>query len=188
MNSTSPTGPVGDRGLRVAGGTQARALERGKRPRTPLVGPYGHPFHPILVTVPIGAWVASVIFDVVALASAEEEQAFAEGAYWLIGIGLVGAAVAAVFGLIDLTGIPRGTKAFRTGLTHLAINLAVVALFVVDFVVRAAQGYEEASVVGLVLSLVALAMLGVSGWLGGVLAYHYGIRVAAEQDQADGFR
>jgi uncharacterized membrane protein len=43
-------------------------------------------------------------------------------------------------------------------------------------------------VVGFVLSLVALAMLGLSGWLGGVLACHYGIRLAAEQDQADGFR
>jgi len=32
----------------------------GKRPRTVLAGPYGHPFHPILVTVPIGAWIASL--------------------------------------------------------------------------------------------------------------------------------
>ena len=30
-----------------------------KHPVTSLAGPYGHPFHPILVTVPIGAWVAS---------------------------------------------------------------------------------------------------------------------------------
>jgi hypothetical protein len=37
-----------------------------KQPRTVLAGPYGHPFHPILVTVPIGAWVASVVFDIVA--------------------------------------------------------------------------------------------------------------------------
>lgn len=29
-----------------------------------LAGPYGHPFHPILVTVPIGAWVASLVFDI----------------------------------------------------------------------------------------------------------------------------
>ncbi|WP_272952555.1 DUF2231 domain-containing protein [Kribbella amoyensis] len=66
-------------------------------------------------------------------------------------------------------------------------NLAVVALFVVSFVVRASQGYEEASVAGFVLSLIALAILGISGWLGGKLAYRYGVRVADEQAQREGF-
>jgi uncharacterized membrane protein len=163
------------------------STSRGKQPRTALAGPYGHPFHPILVTVPIGAWVASVVFDIVALASDEEQATFAEGAYWLIGIGIVGAVVAAVFGLIDLLGIPRGTRAFRTGITHLILNLTVVVVFVINFAVRAGQGYEEASVLGLILSLIALAILGVSGWLGGKLAYHYGIRVADEQTQQEGF-
>jgi uncharacterized membrane protein len=140
-----------------------------------------------MVTVPIGAWVASVVFDIIALASADDEAVFAEGAYWLIGIGVVGAVLAAVFGLVDLLGIPRGTRAFRTGLTHMALNLTVVVLFVVDFVVRHGQGYEEASTAGFVISLVALAVLGASGWLGGKLAYRYGVRVADEGTQAEGF-
>jgi uncharacterized membrane protein len=164
------------------------ALERAKQPKTVLAGPYGHPFHPVLVTVPIGAWVASVVFDIIALASTTEEEAFAEGAYWLIAIGVIGAVLAAVFGLLDLLAIPRGTKAFRTGITHMSLNLGVVALFVVNFVIRAGRGDEEATVLGLVLSLVALATLGVSGWLGGKLAYHYGVRVADEETQAEGFR
>ncbi|HZX04644.1 DUF2231 domain-containing protein [Kribbella sp.] len=164
------------------------ALEQAKRPRSIIAGPYGHPFHPILVTVPIGTWVASIVFDIVALADAAEEKAFSEGAYWLIGIGIVGAVLAAVFGLIDLLAIPRGTRVFRTGLTHMALNLIVVVVFVVDFAVRAGQGYENASTAGLVLSLVALALLGVSGWLGGRLAYHYGVRVASEGTQSEGYR
>ena len=163
-------------------------LHRAKHPKTILAGPYGHPYHPILVTIPIGVWIASVVFDIVALASAEEEAVFAEGAYWLIGIGIIGAVLAAVFGLMDLLVIPRGTRAFRTGLTHMTLNLAVVVLFVVDFAVRASQGYEEFSTVGFILSLVALALLTVSGTLGGKLAYHYGIRVADEQTQSEGFR
>ena len=36
-------------------------VEAAKRPVTKLAGPYGHPFHPALVTVPIGAWVASLV-------------------------------------------------------------------------------------------------------------------------------
>lgn len=166
----------------------AEPLHRAKHPLTILAGPYGHPFHPVLVTIPIGVWVASVVFDIIALASSEEEAVFAEGAYWLIGIGVVGAVLAALFGLMDLLTIPRGTKAFKTALTHMALNLIVVVLFVIGFAVRAAQGYEESSVVGFVLSLIALALLGVSGWLGGKLAYHYGVRVASEEAQNEGFR
>jgi uncharacterized membrane protein len=166
----------------------AELMQQAKHPKTALAGPYGHPFHPVLVTIPIGAWVAAAVFDVVALASSAEEATFAEGAYWLIGIGIVGAVLAAAFGLMDLLAIPRGTKALRTGLTHMIINLTVVILFVIDFAVRASQGYEEASVAGFVLSLVALALLGISGSLGGKLAYHYGVRVASEETQQEGFR
>ncbi len=167
--------------------SSSRTLERAKRPRTVLAGPYGHPFHPILVTIPIGAWVASIIFDLMA-AFGDEPEALARGAYWLIVIGIVGALLAAVIGLLDLTVIPRGTKAFRTGLTHMTLNLAVVVLFVVNVVLRASQGIEDASGAGIALSVVALGLLGLSGWLGGKLAYHYGVRVADEGTQADGFR
>ena len=46
----------------------------------------------------------------------------------------------------------------------------------------------ETSVGQIVLSAAALAFLGVSGFLGGMLAYRYGVRVAAETDQAEGYR
>lgn len=88
------------------GGDRDTALQRAKHPKTALAGPYGHPFHPVMVTIPIGAWSASVIFDIVALAATGKEPAFAEGAYWLIGIGIVGAVLAAAFGLMDLLVIP----------------------------------------------------------------------------------
>jgi uncharacterized membrane protein len=124
----------------MTGTRHTDALYRAKQPKTILAGPYGHPFHPLLVTIPIGTWIASAVFDIVALASDEKEAAFAEGAYWLIGIGILGAVLAALFGLMDLLAIPRGTKAFRTGLMHMTLNLAVVVLFVIDFAIRASQG------------------------------------------------
>jgi uncharacterized membrane protein len=40
----------------------------------------------------------------------------------------------------------------------------------------------------LVLSAVGIAILAVSGWLGGSLAYHFGVRVADQTAQAEGFR
>src|SRR3954449_5126358 len=86
-----------------------------KHPTTVAAGPYGHPFHPILVTVPIGAWVAAFVFDI-ASRSANDAAVFTKGAFWLIGIGILGALVAAMFGFLDLLGIPTGTPAFKTAL------------------------------------------------------------------------
>ena len=156
-----------------------------KRPRTALAGPYGHPFHPVIVPVPIGAWVSSVVLDIAALAT--DNAALAEASWWLIAIGIVAALLAAVLGLLDLSTIPRGTKAFRTGVIHGALNVAVVALFAVGFSIRYAHGTGSVPTSGLVISLVAVAVLGASGWLGGKLAYHYGVRVADEPTQAEGF-
>ncbi len=160
---------------------------RAKRPRSILAGPYGHPFHPVLIPIPIGAWIASVVFDVASLLG-DRPEVFAEGANWLIAIGILGALAAAVFGVLDLSAIPRGTKAFATGLVHMTLNLVVVALYAVNFALRRSQGYDDVSGTALVLSLIALALLGASGWLGGMLAYHYGVRVADEETQAEGFR
>ena len=156
-----------------------------KQPRTVVAGPYGHPFHPVMVTVPIGAWVSSVVLDIASLTT--DNAALAEASLWLIGVGIVGALLAAVLGLLDLSTIPRGTKAFKTGIAHMSLNLVVVALFAVGFWVRYAQGTESVPTSALISSLVAVALLGASGWLGGKLAYHYGVRVADEQTQAEGF-
>jgi uncharacterized membrane protein len=166
---------------------EAARMARAKRPRTFFAGSYGHPVHPILVTIPIGTWVASLVFDLVA-AFGDEPEVFARGAYWLIVVGCVGAAVAALAGLLDLTVIPRGTRVFRTALTHMALNVGVLVLFLVSLVLRASQGADESSGAAVALSVVALALLGVSGYLGGHLAYRYGVRVAREETQAEAYR
>jgi uncharacterized membrane protein len=172
-NMDSAMGPVEER--------QARA----KRPRSILAGPYGHPLHATVVTIPIGAWTASVVFDILALCGVEPD-AFALAAQWLVAIGVIGALLAAVFGLLDLSNLEKGTKARRTALTHLAFNSAAVVLFIISFVVRAAQSGDP-SVWGFVLSLVGLVCVGISGFLGGELAYRYGVRVADEQTQRKGY-
>ena len=157
-----------------------------KRPASPLAGSYGHPIHPILVTVPIGAWIASLVFDIASRAS-DDPETFSTGADWLVAIGVVGAVLAAVWGLLDYLRIPRGTRAFRVGTTHLLLNDVVLVLFVVSWLIRAGSDADETSIGLIALSVVALALLGVSGWLGGMLAYHYGVRVADEWTQSEGF-
>src|SRR5579871_1498090 len=72
-----------------------------KRPVTVLAGTYGHPLHPILVTVPIGAWVTSLVFDVASHA-VHPAGFLAQGSLWLIGVGVIGAVLAACLGVLDL--------------------------------------------------------------------------------------
>jgi uncharacterized membrane protein len=163
------------------------ALHRAKQPRTVLAGPYGHPFHPILVTIPIGAWIASLVFDLIALVGGDPEP-FLLGAQVLIAIGVVGALLAAILGFLDFSIIPAGTPAKRTAIIHMSLNLAIVALFAVNYFVRAGSDHDEVYPASLVLSIIGILALVVSGWLGGKLAYHYGVRVADEVTQADGYR
>jgi uncharacterized membrane protein len=163
--------------------------EQAKQPvNAALAGPYGHPFHPMLVTVPIGAWVCSLVFDI-ASHVVESPDFLSRGSTWLIAIGVVGALAAASVGFLDLTAIPTGNRAFRTGLVHMTLNLVVTAAFVGNFLWRRADHGQPAVAPGpLLLSVLSLVALAVSGYLGGKLAYHYGVRVATEAVQAEGFR
>ncbi|WP_214324498.1 DUF2231 domain-containing protein [Nonomuraea sediminis] len=156
----------------------------GKQPVSAvLAGPYGHPYHPILVTVPIGAWVSSLAFDV-ASHLVDDGRFLADGALWLIAIGIVGAVGAACVGALDLFAIPTGTRAFKTGLLHMTLTLSVTAAYAINLWWRL-NGGEGAGV--LVLNVAALAVLSVAGYLGGKLAFRYGVRVADESTQAEGF-
>ena len=160
-----------------------------KEPVTKAAGPYGHPLHPLLVTVPIGTWIGSVILDIASKAS-NDPHPYVLSARWLIGIGIIGALLAALFGLMDLATIPQGTPAKRTGFTHMTLNLLVTAAFIVSWFIRGDGGIEadgSTSTELLILSIVALLVLTVSGFLGGMLTYRYGVRVARESDQVDGY-
>ncbi|WP_210481221.1 DUF2231 domain-containing protein [Naasia sp. SYSU D00948] len=162
-------------------------LRRAKRPRTILAGPYGHPFHAMVITIPIGAWTASVVFDLVAIFG-DNPEAFARGAAWLIGIGLVGGVVAAALGFLDYLQLQNGTRAHRTARLHMVLNLTVLLLMLISFIVRLAAGFEQVSVAGFVLSLMAMLLLAASGYLGGELSYRYGVRVADEDSQRKAYR
>jgi uncharacterized membrane protein len=150
-----------------------------------LTGPYGHPFHPLLVTVPIGTWVASFVFDIGSRA-APDASYLVKSSVWLIVIGIVGALAAASVGLLDFFTIPTGTPAFRIGLIHLVLNVAITAAYDGNALWRRGDE-EQVSIAPIVLSADSLAALSVSGYLGGKLAFRYGVRVVEEHDQAAGF-
>jgi uncharacterized membrane protein len=93
--------------------------------------------------------------------------------------------LAAAAGFMDYSMLTAGTRAKRVALAHMLINLSVVALLTIGFFVR--LGVEGVSIAGVVLSVLALILLGVSGFLGGELAYRFGVRVADEKTQREAF-
>jgi uncharacterized membrane protein len=183
----------GSGGVSTRGGSTEPPRERLAQVKQPvsavLAGPYGHPWHPLLVTVPIGAWIASLVFD---LGSHLVPDAgfLVQGSRWLIALGVLGALAAALAGGLDLLAIPRRTAAWRTAIAHMTVNLVVVAAYIVNFLWRRDLEVGGSTVRGgpLTLSVAAVALLGLSGFWGGKLAFRYGVRVADESAQLAGYR
>lgn len=132
----------------------------------------GHPIHPMLIPLPIGLWVFSFVCDICARFAADPATWQVVALYTMIG-GIVGALAAAIFGLIDLLSLPHGPIR-STAVTHMLINLTVVVLFAINAWLRTG---DRATPTGFWLSLIAILLLVVSGWLGGKMVYTQGVAV-----------
>lgn len=136
----------------------------------------GHPVHQMLVPIPVGLFFVGATLDIVDLFV--EASWIPTVSFWNILLGIVAALVAAVFGLTDWTKIPSGTRAKRIGAIHGVGNVIAVALFTGAIWMRARQSpAEDGSALPLVLEVVALLLLGVTGWLGGELVDRLGVGV-----------
>lgn len=134
----------------------------------------GHPVHPMLVTVPIGMFVASSLFD--ALSARSRKPHWGQVSYWMLATGLIGGAAAAAFGAADFLAIPRGTRAKRVGLAHGLGNAAVMALMAASLADRRRRP-ERPSPRARRLGLWGNALALVTGWLGGELVDRLGVGV-----------
>jgi uncharacterized membrane protein len=138
----------------------------------------GHPIHPMLVPIPIGLFVFSLVADIAVYLG--WVGAWSAVALYCIGGGIVGALLAAMFGFVDLISL-RDERAKKIGTAHMVINLVVVALYVVNFWLRW-QGQPLQGAPG-TLSIVAILLLLASGWLGGHMVYVHGVAVAGSVGQ-----
>jgi uncharacterized membrane protein len=137
----------------------------------------GHPMHPILITLPIGLFVATFLFDLIFWRTGTE--AFATGALWLLGAGLVAAAAAAVTGLIDFLG-DRRIRALGDAWQHAIGNVILVLVQLFSFYQRYRYGTSAVVPLGLVLSLVAVCILLFTGWKGGEMVFRHRVAVYDE--------
>jgi uncharacterized membrane protein len=134
----------------------------------------GHSVHQMLIVFPLGLLATSVVFDLVFLANQEPEMAIA--AYWTQAAGLIGALVAAPFGLLDWKRIPQGTRAKRVGAMHGIGNGIVVVLFLFSWLLRTDPSYQPTALAQL-FSFTGAALAFITGWLGGELVARHAVGV-----------
>lgn len=134
----------------------------------------GHPIHQMLIPLPIGLLAGSLGFDIVGILGGSPGMRTV--AWYLIGAGVITGLVAAVFGAIDFSGIPRKTRAWRVGALHGLGNVAMIALFAVGWILRRPSP-DAPGPLPMILSIVAIGLILVTGWLGGELVDRLGVGV-----------
>jgi uncharacterized membrane protein len=134
----------------------------------------GHSIHQSLVAFPVGLLATAVVLDLIAIFGRYPTAVVA--AYWMMACGIVGALIAAPFGLIDLLAIRKDTRAARIGRLHGGGNVIVLLLFIGSWLMRRDDGMQ-ASGLALLLSFGGGALALMTAWLGGELVARLGVGV-----------
>jgi len=125
----------------------------------------GHPLHPALTDVTVGAWISAFLLD---LFGDESTDGAADA---LIGLGALSAVPTAASGLVDWSD--TGNPERRVGVVHAAGNVAALLLYTTALVLRR-SGLRGA---GRALSFTAFGTATASAFLGGHIAYRLGVGV-----------
>jgi len=126
----------------------------------------GHPLHPAITDVPIGAFVVALVLDVMGARPA---------ATTAIGVGVLFMIIAALVGYadyIDLEGTPR-----RFGSVHSSLMLIAAVLYIVSFGMRLGCCGASGTDVEVLLSVVGFVIVISSAYVGGELVYNMGSQV-----------
>ena len=151
-----------------------------------LKGWAGKPSHPPLTDVSIGAYTVGVVMLVLGALGVEEEQ-MAHGGLLAIGGGLAVAAPTALTGLLDWLDLPKGTPVRKVATIHLFTMVSATVLFALTFIAQL-DGYknDQVEALGWILGLGAEGVLAAGGYIGGTLAFVYGVRVLKREDAPPG--
>jgi nitrite reductase/ring-hydroxylating ferredoxin subunit/uncharacterized membrane protein len=144
---------------------------RGRKLQNFLHGTWlGHPIHPALTDIPMGAWTLALILDGVDVVTPRSLR-MRGSADVAVGIGIVGGIGAAVTGATDWQYTHDTAR--RVGLTHGILNGSGLALYLISLHNRRNGKISRGRGVGAVGYLLALT----AGFLGGDLVFHHRVGV-----------
>lgn len=132
----------------------------------------GHPIHPMLVPFPIVCFIGTVVTDIAYWRSAQ--MMWADFSAWLLAMGLVMGALAAIAGLTDFLG-NRMIRAQAPAWPHMVGNMMVWLLALLNAFIHTRDAWTSVVPVGLILSVLTVLILPVTGWLGWALVYRHGV-------------
>lgn len=131
-----------------------------------------HPIHPMLVSFPIVLFIGTLVTDIIFVST--DNVMWAIASRYLLGVGIIMAALAAIAGLTDFFGDKRiqGPDAIK----HMLANVTAVVLEIINFFVRL---HSDSAIrgIGIVLSVIVVLILLYSGWKGGDLVFRHGMGV-----------
>jgi nitrite reductase/ring-hydroxylating ferredoxin subunit/uncharacterized membrane protein len=137
---------------------------RGKPVANALHGVWlGHPLHPALTDIPLGAWTVTLVLDLIEDITGDTK--YRAGADAALTIGIIGAAAAAIPGLTDWKDIDQDAR--RTGLLHGLLNTTALSLYAGSSL----QRNNRNRAAGRLLSYVAFGISIGAAWLGGNLSF-----------------
>jgi len=132
----------------------------------------GHPLHPVLKDIPVGAWTFTVIFDLAGLLF--NVPSFGLAASVTTGVGIAGALGAAAAGLMDWIDVDPPEK--QVGAVHAILNVTATLVFTASLYLR----WQTAWQLGWTTCIVALAgylLMTVGATLGGGMVYRMGVMI-----------
>jgi len=137
----------------------------------------GHPLHPPLTDVTIGAYTFATVAafcDVVGISN----HAATQGWWLAVFFGLISTVLTALAGFVDWLSISRGTSLWRTATTHALVNVSAGVLFLVALLIGH-DDFKRGDVTAgpFVVTVAGFGVLLVGGWLGGAIVYVHGMRV-----------
>jgi len=137
----------------------------------------GHPIHPMLIPFPIAFFVSTFACDAALWWTGN--PLWATAAMWLLGAGLVMAALAALAGLTDFAGDKR-IRNISAAWQHAIGNVIAVLISLYNFYWHYTHTPTTVLPIGLILSLVVVCILLFTGWKGWEMVYLHRVAVYDE--------
>jgi uncharacterized membrane protein len=136
----------------------------------------------MLIPFPLALWVTSFLTDVLYLCVPNPSLVLISK--YMLAAGIIGGLLAAVPGIIDWLAI-KDREVKKIGDWHARLNIIALLIFAASLYLRSRYGASWVNgnqTIPFLLSLVGVILIGISGWLGGDLAYKHGVGVKPQHD------